>query len=57
MEAFYKRLREVTTLAELRKIQRDITDAFYEDEITIEQFQALCNAAHNAKILRVVKEG
>ena len=50
---FYKRLRNVATLDDLKTVYRDIVQAFNDDQISIEQYNALRRACYNAKILRV----
>lgn len=51
---YYKRLREATTLEELKSVYQDFQRAFCNDEITVEQYHNLRMAFHNAKILRAV---
>lgn len=50
---YYKRMREASTLAELKAVYNDFQQAFCDDKITVEQFHNLRMAFHNAKILRV----
>ena len=50
---YYKRIREASTLAELKVVYEDFRQAFCDDKITVEQFNSLRMAFHNAKILRV----
>lgn len=53
-DKYYERLREATTLAELKSVYQDFQQAFCNDSITIEQYHSLRMAFHNAKILRAV---
>lgn len=53
IDKYYKRIREATTLAELKTVYQDFMRAFCDDAITIEQYHSLRMAFHNAKILRV----
>lgn len=50
---YYKRIREAGTLTELMAIYQDFRQAFCDDKITVEQFNSLRMAFHNATILRV----
>lgn len=53
-DKYYERLREATTLAELKLVYQDFRQAFCDNEISVEQFHSLRMAFHNAKILRAI---
>ena len=55
MQEFYKRIRKAKTFDELKEVYNDFARAFVNDEISIEQYNSLRMAFHNAKILRITE--